>query len=243
MTRQSPIFLLVFGLLVLVLALAGCVARYTPEQAPSLTATAASYLVPTPTPRPPATATTAAQPRPSPTAATASPVPAVATASPVPTAVPATPVSSLPVGSQPGQVSPDFTLDDAQGQALSLSSFRGQPVLMVFWASWCGHCQNEMPLLQNAYEKYGPQGLVILGVSVPGLSGETKEKALAFVDEKGIKFPILFDEQAQTFGQYGVSGVPNLIFIDRHGVVVDNHAGEMAEAQLADQITQMLEAQ
>jgi peroxiredoxin len=235
MIRRSLTVLLVFSLLAAALVVTGCVARYTPEQGAPLTATAASYLVLTPTPKSPVTVTTAPQPQPSPTL--------VATPTPVPTVVQATPVSSLPVGAQPGQVSPDFTLSDANGQAVSLSSFRGQPVLMVFWASWCGHCQNEMPLIQSIHEKYGPQGLIVLGMSVPGLSGETKEKALAFVNQNGISFPIVFDEQSTTFGQYRVSGVPDLIFIDRNGVVVDNHPGEMAEAQLTARIEQLLEVQ
>jgi peroxiredoxin len=162
------------------------------------------------------------------------------TPAPVAASPQASPESNLPTGTQVGQVPPDFVLKDAQGQPVSLTSFRGRPVLLIFWASWCTHCQATMPRIESIYEQYSDQGLAVIGVSVPGLSGETKESALAFVQQKGITFPIVFDEGASAYREYQVVGVPTLIFVDRNGVIVSNHAGEMDIQSLQAQIQQLV---
>ena len=220
------------SLLVLVLVLTGCVGEWTPEESVAKTATASAYMVPTKTPNP--DATVPPTPEPSPTQAPASPTPVAA----APTTAPA---SDIPIGTQPGQLSPDFSLNDTSGQPLTLSGLRGQPVVVVFWASWCTHCAKEMPLLQAMYEEYGDQGLQVVGVNVPGLGGDTPEKALAFVAEKGIAFPVVFDQGAQTYGDYQVNGVPNLFFVDSDGVVVATYPGAMEADLLENQIKQLVE--
>jgi peroxiredoxin len=79
-------------------------------------------------------------------------------------------------------------------------------------------------------------------VNVPGLGGDTKESALDFIAEKGITFPVVFDEGGHVYQQYEVRGVPNTIFVDRNGVIVSNYPGAMEAEQLEDQIRQLLEA-
>jgi peroxiredoxin len=251
------------GLLPLLLILAGCVGKWTPEQSAALTATAVSYLVPTRTPAPTSPAspspqstatkspasqpseTTTPAPAPGSPQATApesrTPLPSETdTPAPVAASPQASPQTNLATGTQVGQAPPDFVLDDAQGQPVSLASFHGRPVLLIFWASWCTHCQKTMPLIETLYEQYSDQGFEAIGVSVPGLSGETKESALAYVQQKGITFPIVFDEEASTYREYQVVGVPTLIFVDRNGVIISNHPGEMDLQSLQAQIQQLV---
>lgn len=219
------------SLLAMLLILTGCVGQWTPEESAARTATVSAYQVPTKVPgkstkEPPA-------PEPQPTKAN--------TPTPVSAAPQESSAADLPVGVQIGQRSPDFALKDAAGQELNLSSLQGQPVAVIFWASWCPHCEKEMPLMQSMYEQYGDQGLAVIGVNVPGLGGDTKDKAQAFVAEKGITFPVLFDEGGRVYQEYRVSGVPNLIFIDREGVVVSNYPGAMEAELLEEQIRQLVE--
>ena len=221
------------GLLTLMLVLTGCVGQWTPEESAAITATVSAYSVPTNTPNPEVTAPPT--PEPSPTQAPAD------TPTPVSVAPTKPPESNLPVGTQTGQLSPDFTLNDGAGQPVTLSALRGQPVVVIFWASWCTHCEKEMPLMQTMYEKYGDQGLQVVGVNVPGLGGDTIEKALAFVSEKDLSFPVVFDQAGQTYGEYGVNGVPNLFFIDRDGVMVATYPGAMDAERLEAQIKQLVE--
>jgi peroxiredoxin len=226
LSGRFPMATVGVGLLALVLILTGCVGQYTPEEAAAKTATISAYKVPTKTPNP-------ETPVPQPTKA--------GTPTPVSASPQDSPVADLPTGTQPGQLSPDFTLKNEAGQPLSLSSLRGQPVVVAFWASWCPHCQEEMPLLQEMHEQYAGQGLQVVGISVPGLSGETQEKAVAWVKANDITFPIVFDEDGRTYTEYQVQGVPNLFFIDRDGVVVANYPGAMAADRLENQIKQLLE--
>jgi peroxiredoxin len=218
------------GLLALVLVLTGCVGEWTPEESAAATATVSAYMVPTRTPDP--EATVPPTPEPSPTQSPAD------TPAPAPTKPPE---SNVPVGTQTGQLSPDFSLTDVSGQPVTLSALRGQPVVVIFWASWCTHCEKEMPLMQTMYEKYGDQGLQVVGVNVPGLGGDTVENAKAFVADKGISFPIVFDQAGQTYGAYEVNGVPNLFFIDSEGVMVTNYPGAMDAERLEAQIKQLVE--
>ena len=231
--KRPFVFRMGVGLLALMLVLTGCVGEWTPEESAAITATVSSYMVPTKTPNPDATVPPTPEPAP-----TQSP-----TEPPTPVSVAPTkpPESNIPVGTETGQLSPDFSLNDGAGQPVTLSALRGQPVVIIFWASWCVHCEKEMPLLQAMYEKYGDQGLQVVGVNVPGLGGDTVDKALAFVADKGISFPVVFDQAGQTYGEYGVNGVPNLFFIDRDGVMVTNYPGAMNAELLEDQIKQLVE--
>lgn len=221
------------GLLALMLVLTGCVGEWTPDESAAITATVSSYIVPTRTPDP--DATVAPTPEPAPTQAPTEP------ATPASVAPTKPPASNIPVGTETGQMSPDFSLSDVSGQPVTLSELRGQPVVVIFWASWCTHCEKEMPLMQDMYEKYGDQGLQVVGVNVPGLGGDTIEKAKAFVAQKGLSFPVVFDQAGQTYGAYGVNGVPNLFFIDKDGVMVAAYPGAMDAERLEAQIKQLVE--
>jgi peroxiredoxin len=127
-------------------------------------------------------------------------------------------------GEQPvsleGQNAPDFALPDLEGKEVRLSSFRGKPVILDFWASWCIPCQGSMPKLQAFSRKYARDGLIVIGVSLD----DDIAAARKFVSDNGISFTIVSgtDDQgslARVTGPYAVQGIPRTLFIDPEGVI------------------------
>ncbi|MGH2531607.1 MAG: peroxiredoxin family protein [Thermomicrobiales bacterium] len=115
-----------------------------------------------------------------------------------------------------GEVAPDFTVYDLNGRPVSLSEFRGQPVWLNFWGSWCAPCRSEMPEIQRAYEQLAPQGLVLLAISMR----ESPDEAAAFAARNDVTFTILTDQYEQATGvDYALVNFPTHIFIDRQGRV------------------------
>ena len=110
---------------------------------------------------------------------------------------------------------PDFSLPARSGRTLSLDQFKGQVVMINFWASWCGPCRKEMPLLDDIYRRYGRMGFTLLGVNVEPDRGS----ALAWLKQTPVTFPILFDADSKVSKLYGVAGMPTTVFIDRKGNV------------------------
>lgn len=121
----------------------------------------------------------------------------------------------------------DFTLDNLDGESLTLSNLRGQNVLINFWATWCGPCRQEMPMLQAAAERYAPD-LVILAVNI----GEEPWRVKKFVYELGLSFEILMDEGNQVQDLYRVQAYPTTYLIDAAGVIRAQHVGLLSETQL-----------
>lgn len=126
-----------------------------------------------------------------------------------------------------GSLAPDFELENLDGETVRLSDFRGQPVLINFWATWCGPCRVEMPDIQARYEKYAPD-LVILAVDFD----EPKETVQFFVDELELTFPILLDVGGKIQELYLVRGYPSSYFVDREGVIQAVQIGVMTGGQL-----------
>lgn len=116
---------------------------------------------------------------------------------------------------------PDFTLKSRSGQNLKLSDFRGQVVMLNFWASWCGPCRQEMPIMEQYYKKYKKLGFTILGVNVE----EDSSKANAYLRDIKVSFPILYDNTNQLSKTYDVSAMPTTIMIDRNGNMRFLHQG------------------
>ena len=115
-----------------------------------------------------------------------------------------------------GSEAPDFTVYDLEGNAHKLSDFRGKPVLLNFWASWCGPCQMEMPDFQKFYESHGDKVNFVI-VNLTDGQQETVETASAFIAEKGYTFPVYYDTDIDAAAKYGVSAVPVSYFIDAEG--------------------------
>jgi thiol-disulfide isomerase/thioredoxin len=131
----------------------------------------------------------------------------------------------------PGAPAPDFTLKTLDGSQLSLSQFRGQPVLINIWASWCPPCRLEMPELVRAYEAHQSEGFIILAIDL------TFQDAIpdveAFVDEFNMTFPVLLDETGEvTMGLYRLRGLPTSVFVGRDGRIKRVHIGAMTGEQI-----------
>ena len=137
-----------------------------------------------------------------------------------------------------GRTAPDFTTQTLDGARVRLSQYRGQPVLLNFWATWCAPCQDEMPLIQRSSDIYKSQGLVVLAVNYQQTSTSSMK---AFLRKVNVRFPGVFDPAGQIAGAYGVNvGLPVSVFIDRSGVVSFIQLGQMSDAILQQHLHAIL---
>lgn len=118
----------------------------------------------------------------------------------------------------------DFTLKSLSGKNLKLSEYAGDVVMINFWASWCGPCRKEMPLMNDLYKKYQALGFVILGVNVE----QELKLAKSFLADTPVDFPILFDSSNKVSKAYDVIAMPTTIMVDRNGNVRYIHKGYKA---------------
>src|SRR6201996_6054406 len=110
---------------------------------------------------------------------------------------------------------PAFTLPARGGSTVDLSQFKGQVVMINFWASWCGPCRQEMPLLESIYKTYGKRGFVLLGVNVE----PDTNAANNWLKQTPVSFPVLYDTKSKVSSLYNVTGMPTTVMIDRKGNV------------------------
>ena len=136
-------------------------------------------------------------------------------------------------------LAPDFTLYDIDGNTYKLSDFRGKPVLLNFWASWCGPCQMEMPDFQKFYESHGDKVHFVI-VNLTDGQQETVESASAFIEEKGYTFPVYYDTDIDAAMKYGVSAVPVSYFIDAEGNFVAWAQGALSADMLQQGMDMLL---
>lgn len=116
---------------------------------------------------------------------------------------------------------PDFTLKSKEGKNVRLSELKGQVVLLNFWASWCGPCRQEMPVLDEIHNKYKNLGFSVLGINLDAKS----KNAVNYLKNTPVTFPVLYDPKGVVSGQYGVQAMPSTVIIDRDGNVRHLHEG------------------
>lgn len=135
-------------------------------------------------------------------------------------------------------MAPDFTLKSRSGENVKLSEFRGDVVMINFWASWCAPCRQEMPLLEDMYKKYSDLGFVLLGVNVE----EDSSKAADLLKEIPVSFPVLYDNTNSVTQLYKVVAMPSTVMVDRDGKMRYLHRGYLPgyEAEYIKQIKELV---
>ncbi len=123
-----------------------------------------------------------------------------------------------------GAEAADFSLTTLDGKTIHLSDYKGRPVVLNFWATWCPPCKEEMPLIERYAQTYGDQ-LVVLGIDHAESQGVVQD----YVDQMGIHFPILLDQDTQVSQRYFVHSFPATFFVDADGVVRAQHLGLLSE--------------
>ncbi len=137
-----------------------------------------------------------------------------------------------------GQPAPDFALKSMTGVNLRLSEYRGDVVMINFWATWCGPCRQEMPLLDELYSRYQRVGFSLLGVNID----DDSSKAMRMATDLGVSFPVLFDTRKEVSKLYEVDAMPVTVLVDREGLVRYVHQGYKPgyELQYLDEIRSLL---
>ncbi len=140
--------------------------------------------------------------------------------------------STKPTQTEPVKVpAPDFTVYDLEGNEAHLSDYFGKPIVLNFWASWCGPCQMEMPDFQEAYLKLG-DSVHFLMVNMTDGMRETVMIASEFITEKGYTFPVFYDKASDAAATYGVYSLPTTYFIDAEGYAVAQATGAINRSTL-----------
>lgn len=135
-----------------------------------------------------------------------------------------------------GKAAPNFSLQQLNGPALTLSDLKGKGVVLNFWGTWCEPCKKEMPALQRKYNEFKDKGLVVVGVNI----GETPVAVEPFVKQFGVTFPILMDSQSQITKLYRIGPIPSTFFISPEGKVEEIFLGQLNEALITEKVTKIL---
>ena len=135
-------------------------------------------------------------------------------------------------------MAPSFTLPSRSGDNVSLASLKGKVVMLNFWASWCGPCRQEMPLLEQMHKRYSALGFTLVGVNVDANSKDAEE----WLSKTPVSFPVLFDRESKVSALYNVKAMPSTVFIDRKGNVRYLHKGYKSgdEGEYLNQIRALL---
>jgi cytochrome c biogenesis protein CcmG/thiol:disulfide interchange protein DsbE len=144
--------------------------------------------------------------------------------------------SSSPLDGHPA---PDFTtplLSTHSGSAIHLASLKGKPVVLNFWASWCDPCKQEAPLLQSTWQRIQGQEVAFIGINYE----DRQSDGLSFLQTYGITYANVVDRNSNIAIAYGVTGVPETVFIDRHGVVIHKVIGQLNEQTIQSNLQQIV---
>lgn len=147
-------------------------------------------------------------------------------------------VTNLEPAPKVGHPAPDFTLVDLEGEPVSLSDFRGKPVILNFWATWCGPCRLEMPHLQESYAAHQADDLVILAVNLT--QDDDPDAIPPFIEEFGLTFPVILDEAGEMRQLYQLFGQPASVFIDRDGIITEYWQGPINQQFIEERLAKIL---
>jgi len=151
-------------------------------------------------------------------------------------------LANAQVSSASGEII-DFSLIDLDGHVTRLSQYRGHPVVIDFWATWCAPCRHQIPELKKLYEKYHrSRGLVVLGIACDTVQGEGVRSVRPFVREFSISYPILLAETS-VLDSFGVEAIPTTLFLGTDGSVVGRILGAGAPGELSESVKSLLENQ
>lgn len=123
----------------------------------------------------------------------------------------------------------DFTVQDWEGGQVSLSDYYGKPIVVNFWATWCGPCKSELPAFDNAFAEYQDE-ITFLMVNMTDGYSETVAGTKQFIGENGYSFPVCFDTSYEAYQAYGVTAIPMTLFIDANGNLITSQLGAMSES-------------
>lgn len=137
-----------------------------------------------------------------------------------------------------GKPPPYFVLMDINGRVVELAAYRGQVVLVNFWATWCLPCRREMPDLAAMYERYQTDGFVVVAVNL----AESRDRAKKFADDYDLSFPVVLDTTSEVSRAYRLSGVPESWIIGRDGTVIDRRIGIYSRSALEALVPEWLRA-
>lgn len=143
-------------------------------------------------------------------------------------------------GSSPtaiGNVAPDFALTDLAGKPVRLADLRGRPVIVNFWASWCGPCAEEFPLLRDAHERHAGDGLAVVGI----VYQDRSQAARAFMERHGAAWTAASDPDGRAAQAYGILAPPETFFIDREGRIAARAFGPFTEGWLDEKVAAIME--
>lgn len=126
---------------------------------------------------------------------------------------------------------PNFTIKNASGENVSLSDYKGQVVILNFWASWCPPCIEEMPELQAVHDSLG-EGKVLLAINLTDGQRETRKLADKFLDKNGYDMNVLYDTEGKAYTPFGISSIPQTFIIDKEGMVIYNISGATNKATI-----------
>lgn len=133
----------------------------------------------------------------------------------------------------------DFTVLDNSGNEVKLSDNYGKPIVVNFWATWCGPCKSELPAFDSIYKEYDNE-ITVMMVNLTDGYQETTEGVKEFVNENGYTFPVYYDTQLSASRAYGISSVPMTLFINENGEIENYQIGAMSEDTLKNYIENLL---
>jgi len=136
-----------------------------------------------------------------------------------------------------GKPAPDFTLDMIDGTTMRLSDFKGRPVWINFWASWCPPCRKENPDIQDLYNEHkDADGLVLLAPAI----GEGRDSIAGYMQRADLHYPVGVDSNTQVAANYRVLGIPTHIFVDRDGIIREMRVGAMSKKTMEKKLAQII---